>query len=860
MMNEEKKISRRSFIKVVGSTGVAVSATAFPFMNLKPAAAFGKHPQEQAPYLIKKKVPQVCARACEADCAYNVVVGVDPVTGLERALTLEGRPEDPVSRGKFCIKGMGFVDSMYDPDRLMVSLKRTNPKKGTDQDPGWVTMKTDDAVNEVIAGLKKVKPSEILFASPGDPFTNRLCQSIGATRSDQRTECFGTHYYINCLTLTNPPNKYYSSTYTPSHHVPGYDFENAKYQIWFGFDSFSKCSKAGVLNHLAEGRKKGSRIVMFNPVRTPVADSFASEYYAIKPGTDLAVALALIQTILADRKYNSAFLKGYSDAPILIDVKTKVPIKGKGEALYAWCRKHNQAEPIDSCDSPALEGGPYTLEVDGTRVTAKPVLQILAEATKKYTPEWAAPVSEVPAKAIRKIARDFAAAAPYAVIPTMKRDAAGPNYANSWRLRHAISILNTLAGSIDHEGGVILLHGVKIPWLDELSPPVKPYPEQPAQPVDFRNEFPVTDDIYRKKDFSAPGHYGMVGWGLYKTNRTKAVFFRNPHRGLFAMIQPQMAEAALEKMEIVVDWNLYLDDLGYWCDYVIPAPHQFEEGKLDTRLYNPKWPCLVGGVPVQKSPGDQIGWGGFAMKIGLAMAPQYWTTDGSTDPSKKIPTSMGDAVIKEVGAGENQADFMKKGGFWINKKPYENYKQLKEIAYGRPNGRVRMYVDEFIPVGFEATPEWAPRWHGSKGDYKFSLLITRAPWYMHADPNFINNPIMQQLNIRNHMDCVWINPEAARELGLKEGDEVILENNPEYMKDLPRPAKTKVHLTKRVERKDCVLTFHGIGHRAKNLKTAANYGYRDGDLIPQKDPNICKRHDPTGMGWVEDVYVRIKKA
>ena len=642
--------------------------------------------------------------------------------------------------------------------------------------------------------------------------------------------------------------------------MPGYDFENARYQVWFGFDSFSKCSKAGVLNHLAEGRRKGARIVMFNPVRTPVADSFASEYHAIKPGTDLAVALAMIQAILAEKKYNSPFLKGYSDGPLLIDVKTKAAVKGKGDILYAWCRKHNQAESIDSCDSPALEGGPFTFEVDGIRVTAKPVLQILAEATKKYTPEWAAPISEVPAKAIRKIAREFAAAAPYAVIPTMKRDAAGPNYSNSWRLRHAISILNALAGSIDHEGGVILFHGLKIPWLDELSPPAVPYPKQPAQPVDFRNEFPVTDDIYRKKDFSAPGHYGMVGWGLYKTDRTKAVFFRNPHRGLFSMIQPQMAEAALEKMEMVVDWNLYLDDLGYWCDYVIAAPHQFEEGKLDTRLYNPKWPCLVGGVPVQKSPGDQIGWGGFALKIGLAMAPRYWTTDGSTDPNKKIPTSVGDAVIKEVGAGENQADFMKKGGFWINKKPYENYKQIKEIAYGRPNGRVRMYIDEFLPVGFEAVPGWAPRWHGSKGDYKFSLLVTRAPWYMHADPNFINNPILKQLTARNYMDCVWINPEAAGELGLKEGDQVIMENNPEYMKDLPRPVKAKIHLTKRVVRKDCVLTFHGIGHRAKNLKVAANYGYRDGDLIPQKDPNICKKHDPLGMGWVEDVYVRIKKA
>ena len=55
-----------------------------------------------------------------------------------------------MSNGKFCIKGMAFVDSMYDPDRLMVSLKRTKPKKGTDNDPGWVTIKTEDAANEIM--------------------------------------------------------------------------------------------------------------------------------------------------------------------------------------------------------------------------------------------------------------------------------------------------------------------------------------------------------------------------------------------------------------------------------------------------------------------------------------------------------------------------------------------------------------------------------------------------------------------------------------------------------------------------------------------------------------------------------------
>jgi anaerobic selenocysteine-containing dehydrogenase len=292
----------------------------------------------------------------------------------------------------------------------------------------------------------------------------------------------------------------------------------------------------------------------------------------------------------------------------------------------------------------------------------------------------------------------------------------------------------------------------------------------------------------------------------------------------------------------------------------VPAPHQFEESKLDLRLYYPKYPAYAGGTPVQKSPGDQIGWGAFASKIGMALAPQYWTTDGSGDPAKKIPTNIGDAAVKQAGAAENAAEFMKKGGLWVDKKPYENYKHLEKIGYGKPNGRVRMFIDEFAEVGHSPLPVWASRWHKSTGDYKFSLLITRAPWLMHADPNFINNPVLKDMNNRTFMDRVWINPRAAAELGLKEGDEVLLENDPKHMKDLPRPVKARIHLTKRVARKDCILTFHGIGHRAKNLKVGANYGYRDGDLIPQKDPLMSKKHDPTGMGWVEDVYVRIRKA
>ena len=106
---------------------------------------------------------------------------------------------------------------------------------------------------------------------------------------------------------------------------------------------------------------------------------------------------------------------------------------------------------------------------------------------------------------------------------------------------------------------------------------------------------------------------------------------------------------------------------------------------------------------------------------------------------------------------------MEKGGFWINKAPYQNYKQIREEGYGRPDGRVRMFIDEFSKVDHSPLPLWAPRWQEPDDQYKFSLLITRAPWYMHADPNFINNPVLKQITLRNHMDSVWISPTRGNQ-------------------------------------------------------------------------------------------------
>ena len=180
------------------------------------------------------------------------------------------------------------------------------------------------------------------------------------------------------------------------------------------------------------------------------------------------------------------------------------------------------------------------------------------------------------------------------------------------------------------------------------------------------------------------------------------------------------------------------------------------------------------------------GWWAPAKKIGLELAPDYWSTDGSRDPAKLIKDTRSDEAVKAVGAASNYKEFMEKGGFWIDQsKPYENYHNISKLSYCSPHGRVRIYVDEFVKAGYDPTPHWTGRWHRSEGEYKYSMIATRAPWLIHADPNFVNNPALKILTERNFMDCVWIHPDGAKEAGVAEGDKVLLENNPKFMTHYP---------------------------------------------------------------------------
>lgn len=140
------RISRRSFMK--GTVGLGALATLGildgPLTSL---AEKGGPPQEDV------WVPTFCSM-CHSSC--NTLA--HRVNGV--VVKIEGNPNCPHNQGRICGKAHANIMLLYDPYRVKVPLKRTNPQKGKGVDPKWVEISWDEALNIIAEKLKAVRAKD----------------------------------------------------------------------------------------------------------------------------------------------------------------------------------------------------------------------------------------------------------------------------------------------------------------------------------------------------------------------------------------------------------------------------------------------------------------------------------------------------------------------------------------------------------------------------------------------------------------------------------------------------------------------------------------------------------------------------
>jgi len=375
------KISRRNFLKA--SAG-AVAAAHFA----KGTLALRALEEGKGTPLTTKKFYTTCD-VCAMYCAMEACVEDGTL------VKLEGDSRDQQSGGSLCAKGNAGINWLYSPDRLKYPLKRTNPEKGIDADPGWIEISWDEAFDEVADKLTEIKNKYGAKAIIG--FGHEVYPLLKALGTPNLL----CHHGICQFGV--------SFAYLPLLGSPVFpDFENSRYILTFGWNQLGNAKNAYARN-FAEAKANGAKVVVFEPRLSPTAAK-ADEWIPIKPGTDLAVALAMINVIVTEGLYDADYVANYTHG-----------------------------------------------------------FDKLVEFIKEYPPGWAAQISDVPSDTIRRIARDFATTKP-AVIPHFKGP--GASKINSSRLTHAIVILQALTGNIETRGGSVFCRHMKLGGVaSKLSPP-----------------------------------------------------------------------------------------------------------------------------------------------------------------------------------------------------------------------------------------------------------------------------------------------------------------------------------------------------------------------------------------------------
>jgi anaerobic selenocysteine-containing dehydrogenase len=245
--------------------------------------------------------------ACPHDCPDTCAMLVTVEHG--RAVAVRGVPEHPFTRGGLCVKVNDYTERVYSPDRVLHPLRRVGPKgSGKFERIGWDSA-LDEIANRFRAiidehGAQAILPYSYLGTegllnglNVGDAFFNRLGASIS-----ERTFCASGA--ITGYIMTVGP-------------TPGTDPESLVHSryiiIW-------ACNVISTNLHLwpiiAEARRRGAKVVVIDPMRNRTAEE-ADWHLPIRPGTDGALALGMINVIinehLTDNDYVEKYTVGYSE-------------------------------------------------------------------------------------------------------------------------------------------------------------------------------------------------------------------------------------------------------------------------------------------------------------------------------------------------------------------------------------------------------------------------------------------------------------------------------------------------------------------------------------------------------------------
>jgi anaerobic selenocysteine-containing dehydrogenase len=299
-----------------------------------------------------------------------------------RLLSVVGDPDNPDSRGFLCVRGHASREIVGNPKRLLHPLVRDR----RDED-AWRRASWDEAFDRIVDRMRAVGREAVGLWSGHGLFSNNYGTRFGSHLLRRFANFYGCQWWnptMICwglgafgIGLTGP-----LETNTKEDMGAHADL----ILLW----GANLASQPNTGRHLGAARRRGAHVVTID-VRATEAAAQSDEVLVLRPGTDAALALALMHVLIAEGLYNRQFVENHT---------------------VGFVR--------------------------------------LAEHVKAYPPEWAAGITGIPAARITALARRYAATRPAMILVGGSSMHKG---ANGWQGARAIACLPALTGNLGIPGG-----------------------------------------------------------------------------------------------------------------------------------------------------------------------------------------------------------------------------------------------------------------------------------------------------------------------------------------------------------------------------------------------------------------------
>lgn len=460
---------------------------------------------------MEKTVRTVC-QSCHCECGVLVHLSDGKVTKIE------GDPDNPMNRGFTCVKGRAQPQTVYHPDRLKHPMRRVG-EKGSGK---WERIPWDVALEEIAERLTENKEKH-------GPESFSVIHGTGP-----RPTLYSTTLLAYALRSPNVISVDLHICFLPA-LVAEYSTYAASVMVEAGPDYLSSdCILVIAGNPLASHpprgmevleakRKRNAKLIVVDPYRTELAAK-ADLWLQIRPGTDAALAMGMIKTIIEEELYSKDFVN-------------------------EWCHGFEE----------------------------------LKKRAREYALDRVSEITWVPADNIREAARIYATTKP-AVLH--KRVAVEHNI-NSTQTVRTLAILIALTGNLDVPGGNLLPVSIPgyISCADLLGEDsrFRPSPEIEEKRIGAK-EYPLISSPEALIPFvPAPLAHEAIRDG--KPYPIKAMFCGGGNPVLNMQNVKSVWESMKNNLDLFVVADFFMTPTAEIADYVLPAAHWLERDDTCDLLY-----------------------------------------------------------------------------------------------------------------------------------------------------------------------------------------------------------------------------------------------------------------------------------